>query len=33
MNKIKFIRVLILGLMISLNQILAEDDLQEVVVI
>ena len=33
MNKIKFIRVLILGLMISLNQILAEDDVQEVVVI
>ena len=33
MNKIKFIRVLILGLVISLNQILAEDDVQEVVVI
>ncbi len=33
MNKIKFIRVLVLGLVISLNQILAEDDVQEVVVI
>ena len=33
MNKIKIIIVLILGLVISLNQILAEDDVQEVVVI
>ncbi len=33
MNKIRLISVLTLGLIISLNQLLAEDDVQEVVVI